>query len=290
MKRKIDKQVQDYLDYCSKVRNFTDTTMKNKRVLLAHFVTWSGVRAAEEVTDGLLADYMKSLASRDLKGQSVNQYMIMVQMFLRFWRERGVKIRASSSLYLKARTTPPRRKYYSKEQIEDVLAIADLRQALVVSIMFSTGLRIGEVAKLRLGDFNGTEIEVVGKGRKRARVYVNEQVSELLDDYIESYEVTDYLFPAGRGRIDSPHVSYASIAKWIKQAFAAAGYKDCYPHAIRHSFATEICRNGAPIEVAREMLRHNSVTTTERYVHWFDGKNEQYFRQYGCGKLQQNDA
>ena len=66
----------------------------------------------------------------------------------------------------------------------------------------------------------------------------------------------------------------------LREPFYAAGFTDFYPHALRHSFATHLQQRGASVAEIKEMLGHESIATTERYLHSFDGKLEQLFNKY----------
>ena len=102
------------------------------------------------------------------------------------------------------------------------------------------------------------------------------EARERLDDWIKSQGIDGYLWP---GRSNG-HISVDEARIMMRHAFTAAGFDNFYPHALRHSFATDIVNNGAPLEIAKEMLGHSNLATTERYVHSFDGHLESFFDQY----------
>ena len=63
--------------------------------------------------------------------------------------------------------------------------------------------------------------------------------------------------------------------------FLRAGFEGFYPHALRHSFATNLQMKGATVSEIKEMIGHSSVATTERYLHGFDGRLKELFDRYG---------
>ena len=71
-----------------------------------------------------------------------------------------------------------------------------------------------------------------------------------------------------------------TVRKWLREAFAAAGFEGFYPHALRHSFATDLQIRGASVMEIKEMIGHESVATTERYLHGFDGRMRELFDKY----------
>lgn len=66
----------------------------------------------------------------------------------------------------------------------------------------------------------------------------------------------------------------------MRAAFKRCGFDDFYPHALRHSFGTDIQRKGADIMVIKEMMGHSNVATTERYIHGFEGQLQLLFDTY----------
>jgi site-specific recombinase XerD len=74
--------------------------------------------------------------------------------------------------------------------------------------------------------------------------------------------------------INAP-LTVQTIRDDLKDAFAQAGFPDFYPHALRHSFATDLQRRGASVEEIKEMLGHKNIATTERYLHGLDGHLEE---------------
>lgn len=284
----MHEQVERFLNYKGAIRRCSEQTLYNYEKVMTPFAdfceSWS-VSDPEFISNRLTEAYILRLTKRGMKPQSVNGHMRIVYDFIRWWRGMGGEIPDFKySLVSYQKPTPIHRVHFTREEIAEVLSLATLKEDMVIRVMFDTGMRLFEMAKLRWSDIDGQRITVVGKGGKVADVYISELTLESLLLYKHVYGDSKYVLPAMRDDNKTPHISHEALRSLIQQAFARVGYYNAYPHAIRHSFATEIMRNGAPIEVAKEMLRHSSVVTSERYIHYFEDKNREYFGQF-CGKL-----
>ena len=96
-------------------------------------------------------------------------------------------------------------------------------------------------------------------------------------DFIKNHKIQNSLW--GKTLNGEPPTP-STIRKKLKRAFLKAGFKDFYPHALRHSFATNLQSKGASVAEIKEMMGHASIATTERYLHGFDGKLRELFEKY----------
>lgn len=126
----------------------------------------------------------------------------------------------------------------------------------------------------------GRRVTFIGKGARAREVYLSEETRRRLDDWVAREEITDYIWEVKIADGTRRHLSVEEIRYRMKKSFRRAGFMDFYPHALRHSFATDVVGNGASLEIAKEMLGHANVATTERYVHSFEGHLGEYFDRY----------
>lgn len=146
----------------------------------------------------------------------------------------------------------------------------------MIQLCFECGFRISELRSLRLDDIDGNKVTFIGKGSKLREVYMSDETRSKLDCWIQAERVDDYLWANSRG---GP-ICVEEIRHRLQKPFYKAGFTNFHPHALRHSFATNICSNGAPLPIAQRMLGHKHITTTERYVHTFDNHLSDYFSEY----------
>ncbi len=135
-------------------------------------------------------------------------------------------------------------------------------------------MRVSELSSLKIEQINlrRDEFTVKGKGSKHRVVFLSANAKEALRTYLEARDdISPYLFighdRAKSGRKNLP-LSPRSVQRLIEKYAASAGItKKITPHTLRHTFATDLLRNGADIRAVQAMLGHESITTTQIYTH-----------------------
>ena len=165
----------------------------------------------------------------------------------------------------------------SVDEVEAIIESVDLtswqglRDRAILEMLYGSGLRVSEATGLRISSlyFEDGFVRVIGKGDKERLVPMGEVAAKAVLDYLErrpepAAPCDDILFLNKSGS----RLSRQSMFKMIKkQALAAGVRKDISPHTFRHSFATHLVENGADLRVVQDMLGHESITTTEIYMH-----------------------
>ncbi len=148
------------------------------------------------------------------------------------------------------------------------------RNRAMLETLYSCGLRVSEMVGLKISDlfFEEGFIRVIGKGNKQRFVPVNDHIIRLIDNYknlvrsksVIDKDYEDTLFLNRRGR----QISRNMVFMILKDLVSKAGLKKkVSPHTLRHSFATHLLENGADLRAIQQMLGHESITTTEIYMH-----------------------
>ncbi len=168
----------------------------------------------------------------------------------------------------------------STKEIDRIIAAVDLsknegeRNRAIIETLYGCGLRVSELIDLKISDlfFEEGFIKVTGKGDKQRFVPISNYTIKFINIYKDQVRVhqeikpaaTDTLFLNRRGN----KLTRAMIFTIVKQLTTAAGIqKKISPHTFRHSFATHLLENGADLRAIQQMLGHESITTTEVYVH-----------------------
>lgn len=281
----IKKQINDYLDYCHVIRRMSKVTIKTKRNILERFVKNAKISRLEDLTNNVYDNWARCEISREISASSYNTYASVVLSMVRYYINIGLSIPLNQNLVVKQKTRETRRRYYTAEEITTVVSRTDIQTSLIITIMFETGMRIAELTHLKLSNFTGRKITFIGKGNRLREVYVRPETLEKIKNFISqmNYKKSDVflwrLGKVGTTIIDAP-LTVQTIRDNLKDAFAQAGFPDFYPHALRHSFATDLQHRGADIEEIKEMLGHANIATTERYLHGLDGHLEELFDKY----------
>ncbi len=168
----------------------------------------------------------------------------------------------------------------STEEIDQIIAMIDYNKAeaernlTIIETLYSCGLRVSELTNLRISDLYFEEgfIAITGKGNKQRLIPIAEHTENLITNYIKGSrtainckpEHLNTVFLNRRGNC----LTRAMIFTIVKQLVKLAGIKkNISPHTFRHSFATHLLENGADLRSIQQMLGHESITTTEIYMH-----------------------
>lgn len=168
----------------------------------------------------------------------------------------------------------------SEVEINQIIAAIDLskpegeRNRAMLETLYSCGLRVSEMIGLKVSDlfFDEGFIKVIGKGNKQRFVPINNYMIQLIETYknlIRSGIKTqkgfeDTLFLNRRGKQLSRNMVFMILKDHAQKAGIS---KSVSPHTLRHSFATHLLENGADLRSIQQMLGHESITTTEIYMH-----------------------
>ena len=168
--------------------------------------------------------------------------------------------------------------YLTIEEVDKLLSIPDintfkgLRDKTMLEIMYSCGLRVSELISLKKKDINikNSFIRIIGKGNKERIIPIGEIALEYLNKYFEllSYSPkinnSKYVFINKNG-LSLTRQYFFKIIKYY--SIKANINKNISPHTLRHSFATHLLENGAPLIAVKNLLGHESINTTQIYTH-----------------------
>ena len=152
---------------------------------------------------------------------------------------------------------------------------ATLMQKRNVLGRFAQVIRVEDVRELTNEIFNEWVAHEVRRG-------VKAETLGMVTDYVGRYGITWYLWGVCDGGLtlngEPPTVNTVRLR--LRRVFEKAGFDGFYPHALRHSFATDLQVRGASVAEIKEMIGHSSIATTERYLHGFEGKMRELFDKY----------
>ena len=277
--KSIDKQIDEYLNYCENVRRMSEQTLHGKRWICREFLKTIKIGSLSELSNKHINEWIAEQTARGCSGRTINSRLVNLVAMLRYFQDMGISFpKLKLRLIIKCKEQPPRRVYYTREQIEQVLRYADHLEWLLIKLCFDCGLRISELRNLRLMNLNGRMVTFIGKGSKARESYMSEEARNRLDDWIQRNRISDFIWVRTLGKNEP--MSVEDIRYLMRKPFYQAGFKNFYPHALRHSFATDIQKHGASLMETKEMLGHARIETTERYVHGLEGHLEYFFDKY----------
>lgn len=156
----------------------------------------------------------------------------------------------------------------SKNEIKRILAqISNIKHHCMISLVYSAGLRRGELLNLTPQDINSEtmSVRIMGKGKKCRYSLLSPKLLEELRHYFREYRPQKWLF---EGETPGEQYSASALVKVLKEAAHRAGIKHrVHVHMLRHSFATHLLEQGTDLHTIQELLGHNDIKTTTIYLH-----------------------
>lgn len=243
-------------------RNRSQRTIKTFKSLLEKFIDYLGDRHVSEVSTWDIDSFLAKLRESGYKERSVYTAAVAVKRFLEYL---GLGNNIQGFELPKRPSDLPR--YLKPEEVQEIVdAASNLRDKLIVSLLFCTGIRVSELVGIELSDINMDErsIRVKGKGGKERVIFFDTRTKDLLTQYVKGIEGDGYLFPGRSGG----HIHYVTVERIIRRLAKKAGLKKkITPHVLRHSFATYSLSRGMDVREIQELLGHSSLRTTQVYTH-----------------------
>lgn len=226
-----------------------------------------------------LQEYLGWLAARRLSARSRARNLSALRAFYRFLRLEGVTESDPTEWIESPRGWKKLPRYLTGREVESLLGSPDratatgLRDAVILELLYDCGLRVSELASLRVGDVDleAWLVRVRGKGGRERFIPYGEEARETLASWFAlgrsgtgGRGAVAYLLP-GRS---SGHLTRQGIWKIVKRHLRISGLPgNLSPHSLRHSFATHLLNNGADLRAVQMMLGHADISTTQIYTH-----------------------
>lgn len=287
----LDDAVERFREHLAHERELSPQTVAAYGADLGRFVAFMCRRRGEGlgVRDVAVSDVRAFLAAevdRGLSSRSMMRRVSSLRTFFRYTRRRGVILDDPTvhlAQQISRRSIPT---VVSEERIERMMRLPDtttlkgLRDRAVLEFLYGTGVRLGELHRLDVGDFVpfGETVKVRGKGDKERMVPVAGEARRALEAYWVARfggqtPTVDALLAAHK---DEPAFStdvHRRISRRTVQRITArylrqvAAVSHMSPHTLRHAFATHLLDNGADLRAVQELLGHASLSTTQVYTH-----------------------
>ena len=191
----VDKQIKEYLDYCENVRHMSEQTLHGKKWVYKNIKKSIKVGDLRELSNKHINKWVSEQTDRGCSGRTINNRLVNLVAMIRYFQDMGLSFpKLKLRLIIKCKEQPPRRVYYTKEQIEQVLKYADHLEWLLIKLCFDCGLRISELRNLRLMNISGRMVTFIGKGSKARESYMSEEARERLTDWIQRNQTKDYIW------------------------------------------------------------------------------------------------
>ena len=289
----MDRTVSSFLQHLIVEKGFSHNTSSAYRNDLSQFLDFlkqngigggkdSGAVDWTEVDIDTMNLYITDLKERKgYRNATAARKVASVKSFFGFLAENGIITEDPTESLGTPKVGRSLPKYLSEEEIGRLLGEGykhgtneGQRDAVMMELLYATGLRVGELVSLNVGDVNAEEsyVRCLGKGSKERIVHLYPKALQELKKYMKTsrpvmlgkHKEEQALFVNHRGE----RLTRQWVWSVLKNYAQAAGIKSSItPHTLRHSFATHLLQNGASLRHVQELLGHSSISTTQVYTH-----------------------
>lgn len=287
---------EDFIEYIEAERRYSPLTVRNYRRDIENFSAWCCARAGiaveefepERVAVDDVREWILHRVEQDaIKPASMNRELSSLKSYFRFLRKRG---RMEHDIFkrISSLKTPHRLPAFVPEsRMETVLdnvreqsenhSIRKQRDALIVALLYSCGIRLAELCNIRISDFTDgyATLKVRGKGDKERIIPILPEVMRRIAEYTAALRDEGIIsgddFPlifTERSIARGKPISRSAVQKIVGQELMEAnvqGRKS--PHVLRHTFATHLLNRDADMRDIQELMGHSSLKTTQNYTH-----------------------
>jgi len=300
----VQRAVKDYLRYLAVGKRLAKNTQTNYRHYLSHLINWcqeNQVKQIEDFSADDVLDWQEALLG-SLKSNTQNYYLIALRGLLKYLIGKDVQVLAPEKVTL-AKAKGQEIVYLEPEEVEQIIAVIPTatnqqkRDRAILALLFSSGLRISELTSLKRNQISlrRGEVTVLGKGGKTRLVFFSTEALEELKRYLAGRkDGNPYLLVHHRRDGTPADLHHAITARSVQRSLnhwanLAGITKPVTPHKLRHSFATDLLRNGADLRSVQQMLGHASVSTTQIYTHISDRSLKEVHSKFHHRQLGQSE-
>ncbi len=278
--------LEDFLQYLRVERQMSPHTLRNYRLDIAQFLEFFSEARGTTDLGGVGYKDLRAFLAFGLKGRrkaTVARKLSALRTFFKYLQRQGVVAKNPARLA----PTPKLEKnlphfltvdetfHLLSETGGDDFGFGSCRDRAILEVFYSAGLRLSELAGLKLSDLNlkAGVARVWGKGAKERLAFLGASARQAVADYLPPRE--QLLAQTGNSRevalflnVKGTRLSTRSVArvveKWARLAGLSQGLS---PHGLRHSFATHLLEGQADLRAVQELLGHASISSTQRYLH-----------------------
>ncbi len=275
-------QVGHFITYLTDVKNLSPNTIRAYETDLETYLSWCRREAISplHVEHRQIRSWVAELAAAGYATTTQNRHLSAVRSLYRWLVSTGVTEEDAVAAVLSPKLARRLPKTMGDDDVRALLSVcgsdaAGLRDAAMVEVLYATGARISEASGLDIGDVDlaQRQVRLFGKGSKERIVPIYARCAKAVAAYLKqgrprlasaTKQPTDALFLSTRGNRMSAGALRVRFEKLVELAGLDPGLT---PHAVRHTFATELLDGGADLRSVQELLGHESLSTTQIYTH-----------------------
>ena len=262
-------------------KNYSDLTVNGYLKdldLFLEFLNENNIKNYNSIEYSDIRLFINYLYENKYNNKTISRHISSLRSFFKYLKNNNIIKNNPMTLVSNPKLEKKLPKYLNYNDIEKLLTAYDInnylgiRNSLILEMLYSTGIRVGEIVNIELSNVSIIDktIKISGKGNKERIVYFGSRCLELLKLYLKnSYNKINinnlkYLFLSKTGK----QISDREIRKIVDDAATIAGIDmKISPHVLRHTFATHMLTEGADLRSVQELLGHENLSTTQVYTH-----------------------
>lgn len=279
--------IEEFLEYLHIIKKHSKNTINSYHIDLLDFFEYNDEEILN-IDKDIVNNYLKNLYDKNISKSTISRKLSSLRTFYNYLTKKDIIDKNYFSMIKNPKKDSTLPKLVKEIDIDKMFLIPDIRtpigqrNLLAIRMLYSTGIRVSELVNICIKDIDFSErtIRILGKGSKERIVIYGNNTEEILNLYINNgrYKLSkgnnDYLFLNKKG----DKLSDRYIRKIIDDIIIKASIDmHISPHMLRHTFATSMLNNGADLVNVKELLGHESLSTTSIYTHVSDEKIKEIY-------------
>lgn len=278
--------LEEFFIYLQNQKRYSPHTVNAYRNDLTFFFDYTKKEDIQEINYIVIQSYFSHLYVKNISMKTISRKLSSIKSYAKFIS----KTKSINCDFLKNITLPKKEKslpdFLHDDELDILLNLPhnnflELRNSLIINLLYSTGLRLSELTSLKCSDYNPEEniFKVTGKGNKQRIVIFSNKSKQLLDLYLKernAFEGEFLLINKNHEKLSNRGVE--NILANISNKYL--GHKKLHPHMLRHTFATKLLNKGMDLRALQELLGHESLNATQIYTHLAKNQLSEIYKTY----------
>lgn len=277
----LESLLKNFLEYLTYEKKYSLLTIKNYERDIEYFLYFLKDKKIFKINDveyNDIREYLVHLHNHQYSKKTISRYISSLRTFFKYLYIEGVIDDNPMVLASNPKLDKKLPNFLYINDLEKLLSIPisdnvyDIRDSLILELLYSTGIRVSELVNIKLKDINFSEqqIKIMGKGSKERYVIYGDVCKNKLVNYLKNsrnfldIKESNYLILNKNGEKITTRYVEILIKKYQKLANIKVNVT---PHTLRHTFATHMLEGGADLKSVQELMGHESLSSTQVYTH-----------------------